>query len=138
MVCSADSRSAPGSCPLRRGPLELGLMSVAKLQVSLVRLVRSTMLELLPLCLFMDFCELTKPDSISPNQIGTPLSDQCGQITSSACAALLNDSQPQCPSSTPASATFMQNPAQPKSHTHPILYEAQDPVQIISVDSLPG
>ena len=48
-------------------------MSVAKLQVSLVRLVRSTMLELLPLCLFMDFCELTKPDSISPNQIGTPL-----------------------------------------------------------------
>ena len=68
-----DSRSAPGSCPLRGGPLELGLMSVAKLQVSLVRLVRSTMLELLPLCLFMDFCELTKPDSISPNQIGTPL-----------------------------------------------------------------
>ena len=51
----------------------MGLMSVAKLQVSLVRLVRSTMLELLPLCLFMDFCELTKPDSISPNQIGTPL-----------------------------------------------------------------
>ena len=42
------------SCPLRGGPLELGLMSVAKLQVSLVRLVRFTMLELLPLCLFMD------------------------------------------------------------------------------------
>ena len=32
----------------------MGLMSVAKLQVSLVRLVRFTMLELLPLCLFMD------------------------------------------------------------------------------------
>ena len=70
----SQSVDSPGSCPLRRGPLELGLMSVAKLQVSLVRLVRSTMLELLPLCLFMDFCELTKPDSISPNQIGTPLS----------------------------------------------------------------
>ena len=68
-----QSMASPGSCPLRRGPLELGLMSVAKLQGSLVRLVRSTMLELLPLCLFMDFCELTKPDSISPNQIGTPL-----------------------------------------------------------------
>ena len=69
----SQSVDSSGSCPLLRGPLELGLMSVAKLQVSLVRLVRSTMLELLPLCLFMDFCELTKPDSISPNQIGTPL-----------------------------------------------------------------
>ena len=48
-------------------------MSVAKLQVSLVRLVRSTMLESLPACLFMDFCELTKPDSSSQSQIGTPL-----------------------------------------------------------------
>ena len=48
-------------------------MSVAKLQVSLVRLVRSTMLESLPACLFMDFCELTKPDSSSQSQIETPL-----------------------------------------------------------------
>ena len=39
---------------LRGGPLELDLMSVAKLQVSLVRLVRSTILESLPACLFMD------------------------------------------------------------------------------------
>ena len=45
--------ASPGSCPLRRGPLELGLMSVAKLQVSLVRLIRFTMLESLPACLFM-------------------------------------------------------------------------------------
>ena len=37
------------------GPLALGLMSVAKLQVSLVRLVRSTMLESLPACLLIDF-----------------------------------------------------------------------------------
>ena len=64
---------SPGSCPLRGGPLELGLMSVAKLQVSLVRLVRSTMLESLPACLFMDLCGLTKPDSSSRIQIGTPL-----------------------------------------------------------------
>ena len=69
----SQSVDSPGSCPLRRGPLELGLMSVAKLQVSLVRLVRSTMLESLPACLFMDFCELTKPDSSSQSQIGTPL-----------------------------------------------------------------
>ena len=55
------------------GPLELGLMSVVKIQVSLVRLVRSTMLESLFACLFMDFCELTKPDSSSQSQIGTPL-----------------------------------------------------------------
>ena len=68
-----QSMASPGSCPLRRCPLELGLMSVAKLQVSLVRLVRSTMLESLPACLFMDFCELTNSDSISPIQIGTPL-----------------------------------------------------------------
>ena len=49
---------SPGSCPLRvstrGGPLELGLMSVAKLQVSLVRLVQFTMLESLPLCLIVD------------------------------------------------------------------------------------
>ena len=44
----SQSVDSSGSCPLLRGPLELGLMSVAKLQVSLVRLVRSTMLELLP------------------------------------------------------------------------------------------
>ena len=68
-----QSMASPGSCPLRRCPLELGLMSVAKLQVSLVRLVRSMMLESLPACLFMDFCELTKPDLSSPSQIGTPL-----------------------------------------------------------------
>ena len=37
------------------GPLELGLMSVTKLQVSLVRHVWFTMLESLPLCLFMDY-----------------------------------------------------------------------------------
>ena len=67
-----QSMASPGSCPLRRGPLELGLMSVAKLQVSLVRLVRSMMLESLPACLFMDFCELTKPDSSSRIQIRTP------------------------------------------------------------------
>ena len=48
-------------------------MSVAKLQVSLVRLVRSTMLESLPACLFMDLCGLTKPDSSSRIQIRTPL-----------------------------------------------------------------
>ena len=53
-VALGQSMVSPGSCPLRGGPLELGLMSVAKLQVSLVRLVRFTMLELLPLCLFMD------------------------------------------------------------------------------------
>ena len=58
----SQSTASPGACPLRGGPLELDLMSVAKLQVSLVRLVRSTMLESLPACLFMDFCELTKPD----------------------------------------------------------------------------
>ena len=69
----SQSTASPGACPLRGGPLELGLMSVAKLQVSLVRLVRSTMLESLPACLFMDFCELTKPDSSSQSQIGTPL-----------------------------------------------------------------
>ena len=68
-----QSIASPGSCPLRRGPLELGLMSVAKLQVSLVRLVRSMMLESLPACLFMDFCEPNKPDSNSPSQIATPL-----------------------------------------------------------------
>ena len=69
-----QSMASPGPCPLRRGPLQLGLMSVAKLQVSLVRLlVRSMMLESLPACLFMDFCELTKPDSSSRTQIGTPL-----------------------------------------------------------------
>ena len=50
----SQSVDSPGSCPLRRGPLELGLMSVAKLQVSLVRLVRFTMLESLPLRLFVD------------------------------------------------------------------------------------
>ena len=44
--------------PVVWGPLTLGLMSVAKLQVSLVRLVRSTMLESLPACLFMDFSEI--------------------------------------------------------------------------------
>ena len=33
-----QSMASPGSCPLRGGPLELGLMSVAKLQVSLIRL----------------------------------------------------------------------------------------------------
>ena len=49
-----QSMASPGSCPLRGGPLELDLMSVAKLQVSLVRLVQSTMLESLPACLFMD------------------------------------------------------------------------------------
>ena len=69
-----QSTASLGSCPLRMGPFELGLMSVAKLQVSLVRLVRSTMLvESLPACLFMNFCELTKPDSSSQSQIGTPL-----------------------------------------------------------------
>ena len=60
-----QSMASPGSCPLRGGPLELGLMSVAKLQVSLVRLVRSTMLESLPASLFMDLGALTKPDSSS-------------------------------------------------------------------------
>ena len=49
-----QSMVSPGSCPLRGGPLELGLMSVAELQVSLVRLVRFTMLESLPLRLFVD------------------------------------------------------------------------------------
>ena len=58
---------------LRGGPLELDLMSVAKIQVSLVRLVRSTILESLPACLFMDLCGLTKPDSSSRIQIRTPL-----------------------------------------------------------------
>ena len=47
----SQSVVSPGSFPLRGGPLELGLMSVAKLQVSLVRLVRFTMLESLPLSL---------------------------------------------------------------------------------------
>ena len=50
----SQSVVSPGFCPLRGGPLELGLMSVAELQVSLVRLVRFTMLESLPLRLFVD------------------------------------------------------------------------------------
>ena len=44
----SQSVVSPGSYLLRGGPLELGLMSVAKLYVSLVRLVRSTILESLP------------------------------------------------------------------------------------------
>ena len=59
---------SPGSCPLRRGPLELGLMSVAKLQVSLVRLVRSTMLELLPLCAYL-WIFVSSPNQIPSHQI---------------------------------------------------------------------
>ena len=70
----SQSTASPGSCPLHWGRLELGFMSVTKLQVSLVRLVRSTMLESLPACLFMDLCGLTKPDSSSRIQIRTPLS----------------------------------------------------------------
>ena len=51
----------------------MGLVSVSKLQVRLVRVVRFTMLESLGVCLFMDFCELTNSDSSSRTQIRTPL-----------------------------------------------------------------
>ena len=68
-----QTMASPGSCPLRGLRWELGLMSVAKLQVSLVRLVRSMMLALLLLCLFLDSRVLTDSDSSSRIQIATPL-----------------------------------------------------------------
>ena len=64
---------SPGSCPLRGGPLELGLVSVSKLQVRLVRVVRFTMLESLGVCLIYGFMSTRKLRLSSQAQIETPL-----------------------------------------------------------------
>ena len=73
LICSAGSQSAPGSCPLRGGPLELGLVSVSKLQVRLVRVVGFTMLESLGVCLIYGFMSTRKLRLSSQAQIETPL-----------------------------------------------------------------
>ena len=62
-----------GSCPLRGVPLELGALSVSKLQVSLIRVVRFTMLEALGVCLIYGFMSTRKLRSDSQAQIETPL-----------------------------------------------------------------
>ena len=70
----SQSVDSPGSCPLRGGPLELGLVSVSKLQVRLVRVVRFTMLESLGVCLIYGFMSTRKLRLSSQAQIETPLS----------------------------------------------------------------
>ena len=71
----SQSVDSPGSCPLCGGPLELGLVSVSKLQVSLVRVVRFTMLEPLGGCLIYGFMSTRKARSDAQGQIDTPLHD---------------------------------------------------------------
>ena len=55
------------------GPLDLGLVSVSKLQVRLVRVVRFTMLESLGACLIYGFMSTCKLRSDSQAQIETHL-----------------------------------------------------------------
>ena len=68
----SQSVDSPGPCPLRGGALELGLVSVSKLQARLVRVVRFTMLESLGVCLIYGFMSTRKLRSVSQAQIETP------------------------------------------------------------------
>ena len=56
-------------------------MSVAELQGSLVQLVRSTILESLPACLFMDFGKLTNTNSDSSSRTQVETSALCNRVS---------------------------------------------------------